>query len=239
MSPFYQLNVWYRQPLGIEIAKSIKQQLDDALADLFGYYLLQVGMAEQQSWLKGSPIKNKIIITDYLEQASSIAGQGYELPFANESCDVIVLPHTLEISDKPRFVLEEAYRVLTARGTLLIIGFNPLSLWGVLNTLKVKKVNAPFNGHLSPIWKIRKDINQIGFTFLSAKEFFYKIPVANKKFLKRCAFLETLGDMVWLYPGCCYLVIAQKHVPQLQLIKPMWRLKKYIVGKRFQLPGAG
>lgn len=54
MSPFYQLNAWYRQPLGAEIAKAIKQQLDSALAGLFGYYLLQVGMAEQHSWLENS-----------------------------------------------------------------------------------------------------------------------------------------------------------------------------------------
>lgn len=84
-----------------------------------------------------------MIITDYLEQTSSVVGQGYELPFVNESFDVILLPHILEIADKPFAVLKEAYRVLTVHGTLLIIGFNRLSLWGILSFLKAKETNVP------------------------------------------------------------------------------------------------
>lgn len=239
MSLFYQLNTWYSQPLGIEIAKSIKSKLDYILSELFGYYLLQVGIIEQQNWLENSPIINKVVITDYPEQKNSLIGENHELPFANESFDVILLPHTLEMADNPLAVLEEAYRVLAPRGTLLIIGFNPLSLWGVFRILNTRKTKAPWCGRLNYLWSIHKNIKKTGLTLTSVEEFFYKIPVESKSFVKRCDFLETLGQMVWLYPGCCYLLIAQKQVSRLQLIKPMWKLKKYIKGKQFQLPGVG
>jgi SAM-dependent methyltransferase len=52
------------------------------------------------------------------------------LPFASDSIDAIVLPHTLELVEDPYAVLREAERVLCAEGCLMICGFNPYSGWG-------------------------------------------------------------------------------------------------------------
>ena len=52
------------------------------------------------------------------------------LPFASDSIDAILLPHTLELVEDPYAVLREAERVLCAEGCLLICGFNPWSGWG-------------------------------------------------------------------------------------------------------------
>lgn len=53
------------------------------------------------------------------------------LPFAPQSLDLLVLPHALEASPDPHAVLREAERVLVPEGRVVIIGFNPLSAWGV------------------------------------------------------------------------------------------------------------
>jgi len=53
------------------------------------------------------------------------------LPFASDSIDAVLLPHTLELVEDPYAVLREAERVLCAEGCLMICGFNPLSGWGV------------------------------------------------------------------------------------------------------------
>jgi SAM-dependent methyltransferase len=52
------------------------------------------------------------------------------LPFASDSIDAILLPHTLELVEDPYAVLREAERVLVAEGCLMICGFNPFSGWG-------------------------------------------------------------------------------------------------------------
>ena len=52
------------------------------------------------------------------------------LPFASDSIDAIILPHTLELVEDPYAVLREAERVLCAEGCLMICGFNPWSGWG-------------------------------------------------------------------------------------------------------------
>jgi ubiquinone/menaquinone biosynthesis C-methylase UbiE len=52
------------------------------------------------------------------------------LPFASDSIDAILLPHTLELVEDPYAVLREAERVLVAEGCLMIACFNPWSGWG-------------------------------------------------------------------------------------------------------------
>ena len=52
-----------------------------------------------------------------------------ELPLASRSVDGIVLHHTLDLARDRRGTLREAVRVLRSGGKLVVLGFNPLSLW--------------------------------------------------------------------------------------------------------------
>ena len=54
----------------------------------------------------------------------------HELPIATQSIDLVVLPHVLEFADEPHQILREVDRVLMPEGRLVIVGFNPWSLWG-------------------------------------------------------------------------------------------------------------
>ena len=55
----------------------------------------------------------------------------HELPFDAQSIDLILLPHALEFIDNPHEVLREVDRVLRPEGRVLILGFNPWSLFGL------------------------------------------------------------------------------------------------------------
>jgi ubiquinone/menaquinone biosynthesis C-methylase UbiE len=48
-----------------------------------------------------------------------------------DSVDAVLLPHTLELTTAPHAVLREVHRVLRPNGKLIVLGFNPFSLWGL------------------------------------------------------------------------------------------------------------
>lgn len=52
-----------------------------------------------------------------------------ELPLASESCKLVVVQHLFERLDDPASCVGEIARVLAPEGVLLVLGFNPLSLW--------------------------------------------------------------------------------------------------------------
>ncbi len=58
-----------------------------------------------------------------------VRGLAEALPFANESFDLVVLPHSLDFSPVPQQLLAEAVRVLAPEGRLFLAGFNPLGPW--------------------------------------------------------------------------------------------------------------
>lgn len=55
-----------------------------------------------------------------------------EWPIACESIDTLILPHLLEFETDPHRILSEAERVLKPEGQIVILGFNPWSLQGLL-----------------------------------------------------------------------------------------------------------
>ena len=52
-----------------------------------------------------------------------------ELPFAGASLDGVVLHHALDVVADRRGTLRETARILKPGGRLVVVGFNPLSLW--------------------------------------------------------------------------------------------------------------
>jgi SAM-dependent methyltransferase len=51
------------------------------------------------------------------------------LPFLDESFELVMLRHALEVAPAPRALLDEAIRVLAPGGTLALTGVHPFSAW--------------------------------------------------------------------------------------------------------------
>ncbi|MCE2459401.1 MAG: class I SAM-dependent methyltransferase [Pseudomonadales bacterium] len=68
-----------------------------------------------------------------------------ELPFAGGSIDGIVLHHALDVVADRRGTLREAARVLRSGGRLVVVGFNPLSLWLFIKPLRAFRDLRPLS----------------------------------------------------------------------------------------------
>jgi SAM-dependent methyltransferase len=160
-----QLAQWLRSPVGQVLLEWEQRHLDEAVADLFGFHALQLGLPQLDAlqanrmphrWLAVESAENDEVPfgdgpTDFDGAPGPVAeGTGARvlvvppptlrchfdaLPFAAGSLDLVVLPHALELARDPHLALREVERVLVPEGRAIIVGFNPASLWGARQRL--------------------------------------------------------------------------------------------------------
>jgi len=122
---------WFESPLGTCVLREESALARLALDDVFGFELLQVGAwAGGRAMLAGARTQHTTLVAPDPEPGVTLCAPLAALPFASDTIDAIVLPHTLELVEDPHAVLREAERVLCAEGCLIISGFNPWSGWG-------------------------------------------------------------------------------------------------------------
>lgn len=130
-------------------------QFERAVADVFGYHALQLGLPElnalqanrmphrwvathalpatqdaQRPIAPASPVPNQKALSDAPCRVALLTDLA-ALPFPENSLDLVLLPHTLETSADPHATLREVERVLVPEGRVVISCFNPASLWGL------------------------------------------------------------------------------------------------------------
>lgn len=122
---------WFNGPLGTSVLREETALAQVALDDVFGFELLQVGTwGSTRHLLGGARTQHTTLLAPSRGPGVTLCAPMTSLPFASDSIDAILLPHTLELVEDPYAVLREAERVLVAEGCLLICGFNPFSGWG-------------------------------------------------------------------------------------------------------------
>ena len=126
-----QLSDWFEGPLGARVLREEAALAMQALDNVFGFELLQVGAwGPKRHLLDGARTQHTTLLAPELTAGVTLCAPLDTLPFRSDSIDAIFLPHTLELVEDPYAVLREAERVLTGEGCLLICGFNPFSGWG-------------------------------------------------------------------------------------------------------------
>lgn len=222
---------WYQTSLGQMLAQQEQQQLDRLLPDLFGYHLLQLGAASP-SLLAASRILHKVVLdttAPSVFQPSQLTGQPEHLPIQPDSIDAVVLRHSLDVALDPRQVLREAERILVPEGHLIIIGFNPRSLWGIRRCLSFRTQEAPWADRFLSVHRIKDWLALLGMETSDIHYLFFRPPVGRSAVADRLQFLERWGQKWWPFLGGTYILLARKKVSTLTSIKPRWRPRRAVV----------
>jgi SAM-dependent methyltransferase len=210
---------WFATPLGRYLRHREQTYFDATLADIFGYHALQIGLPECP-FLQASRITTRVSID--LEEPAQVLADPHWLPFADNSMDLIVLPHVLEFTDEPHQLLREAYRVIRPEGQLLIAGFNPFSLFGAKRYFG-REQSMPWNGNFIALYRLKDWLALLGFEVTGGALDCYAPPFAQEKWLRRFAFFERAGDRWWPIAGGVYIIQAVKRVHGMRLVTPAWR----------------
>ncbi|MFM7800945.1 MAG: class I SAM-dependent methyltransferase, partial [Limnohabitans sp.] len=126
---------WLKTPAGQYLCAWESAQFDRVVSDVFGFHGLQLGLPYLPC-LRNSRIRHCWVALDHVSgfddqvRLPGLYAESVALPFADQSLDLVVLPHALELSHDPHATLREVERVLVPEGRVIISGFNPLSLWG-------------------------------------------------------------------------------------------------------------
>ena len=209
---------WYATPLGRYLCAREQAYFDSTLADIFGFHALQIGLPECP-FLQASRIATRIIAD--LEEPAQVLADPHWLPFAENSVDVVVLPHVLEFTDEPHQLLREAYRVIRPEGQLLIAGFNPFSLFGAKRYFG-REQTMPWTGNFIALYRVKDWLSLLGFEVTGGRLDAYVPPNSQEKWLKRFEFFEKAGDRWWPIAGGVYFLRATKRLLGMRVITPQW-----------------
>jgi SAM-dependent methyltransferase len=131
--------LWMRSPRGKELVELERRELARALPGVFGRHLLQVGSwGEGEQLITSAETLHRAVLGTVGDFGASALTETERLPVAEKSVDALVLPHTLEFTHSPHNLLREANRVLSDRGRLFVLGFNPLGIWGLRERLGLR-----------------------------------------------------------------------------------------------------
>ena len=212
---------WFKSALGQHVIETEAAMLDQLLPGIFGYHLVQVSVQDRQLFA-ASAIQNKFSLA--LEQSSNsgLVGIPDSLPFANDSVDVMLLHHLLDFTDSTNDVLREMSRVTMPMGYVVIVGFNPLSLWGLWGGVARYRGRAPWNGRFLSTGRLMDNLNLLNFKIDRAQYAVYGPPVARWSGRVNDYSLGV-SRRLNLPVGSVYVIVAQKQVGSLRPVRPVWR----------------
>jgi SAM-dependent methyltransferase len=204
---------WFLSPLGQELLVLEQRLLLGVLPDLFGYHAVQLGQITPHGLLNGSRILHKVVLDkqpQLLEGVSVLAALPQQLPFANDSIDLVLVHHLLEVAYRPQAILREAARVVIPEGHLLIVGFNQWSLWGLWYFCRMPWSSLPYIPHSLSVRRLHDWLNLLGFEIVGVETCYFGPPIKQHKLRPYFLWLEALGKRYWPQSGGSYVILAQK-----------------------------
>ena len=150
------------------------------------------------------------------------------LPFESRSLDLVLLPHALELARDPHLALSEVERVLVPEGKVIIVGFNPASLWGLrqrcsrlvsrLGTRFTMELFLPTAGEFIAYGRLRDWLRLLSFEVEAGEFGCYRPAFRTDKWLSRYGWMDGLGQRWWPVFGAVYVLVAVKRVRGMRLV---------------------
>ena len=223
---------WLRSGLGQSVLQAESELMVEALDDVFGWELLQLGTwGAREALLTGCRTRRHAVISpDRTGNADAdIAARVSQLPIANGAVDAVILPHTLEFETDPFAVVREADRVLAGEGQLIALGFRPWSLWG-FRSRAISRGYPPGLRRMLGAGRLADWLVLLGYDVTLTRNYLFTPPWGGTA--PQPAVPSALLRRGWLkpWPAGAYLIKARKRVYTLTPIRPKLRERAQGIG---------
>ena len=230
---------WFETPPGRYLLAWERQEFDRAVADIFGFHALQLGLPELDT-LAANRMPHKWFAlsaseADGAPRKPDLLTEYPALPFEANSIDLVVLPHSLELNVDPHATLREVERVLMPEGRVVISCLNPASLWGLrqrrahlYRRLGFGELYLPDAGEFIAYRRLRDWLRLLSFEVESSHFGCWRPAFTTEKWLNRCDWMDRAGERWWPIFGAVYFLVAVKKVRGVRLIGPAWRPERIV-----------
>lgn len=223
---------WLDTGLGKGVLHAEAELMSEALDDVFGWELLQLGTwGPRGALLSGCRTRRHAVIASGRAglPAADVAARLSQLPIANGAVDAVVLPHTLEFETDPYAVVREADRVLAGEGHLIVLGFRPFSLWGIRSRARSGGYPPGLKRMLGS-GRIEDWLELLGYDISITRRYLHAPPWGGVA--PRPGVPSALVRRGWMkpWPAGAYLIKARKRVYTLTPIRPRARERVQAIG---------
>ena len=214
---------WYRKVKAQPYKKSVNSKLNETIKFLDGNHGLYLGLPEFRRKFESGKFLSFLSLDgkDILEHQLTER----RLPFEDKSHDVIILLHALDLHDNPYNFIREINRVASDDARVLIVGFNKISLWGLIRQV-YNKNHSPWSLKFHSSSNIKEWFKILGYevTYSSTSCFF---PFTSKNISKYFEKFNFIQKWFFSQSGGIYFYVFEKKVLPLTPQKVKFK-NKYI-----------
>lgn len=166
---------WYQTPRGKLLQELEADYLRRSITVSCQQIVLQIGGLGWENEFIDCTLYQHYTVLDAkklgYEAARKIQAKAHHLPLQSDSVDMVIMPHLLEF-DAQRFqTMREVERVLKPEGLLVILNFNPWSLWVRYQYLWDKRMADSWSGHFISRSRILDWLKLLNFEVTLSSEF--------------------------------------------------------------------
>ena len=221
---YKELIKWYRKAANQPFKKALNDQIPEIKKHISGNNVLYIGLSEFKKKFEPSKYLSFIAI-DEITSSDDVA-DSKRLPFADNSHDVIVIIHALDYTENPYELVREIDRIATDDANVTMIGFNKMSIWGLIKPLMNRAI-PPWFLNFHSVYSIREWFKILGYDS-SYNDTCALIPIAIKSISKYESKLGMLQKIFASNYGGLYFLVFDKKMILLNPIKLKFS-EKYMV----------
>ncbi|QEA40035.1 class I SAM-dependent methyltransferase [Pistricoccus aurantiacus] len=209
--------LYWSSPAGQAQRQAEQACLGPVCERLFGAHSLELGLGERIADM--CPIRHAMSWAPTRELAlrkETLVCLPHQLPLPDESLQLVIVHHLLEVVAHPHHVLQESARVTAHNGRLIIFGWGPLGCSGWSRLWPARRGRLPWRGHWRTPGRLRDWLAFVDFEIERVDYCGFRLPGR----LPRNSVLETLGRRYNLPWGDAFMIQARRRAQPIQVDKP-------------------
>lgn len=209
------MNAWFQTAIGQHLVKQEGALIGQIMNSKMGHHVTQLDCGLHLPLFDNHRFGCGSLVSYQANRAPcpSLCARPEQLPFDEASIDMALLHHTLDFCHNPYQVLRETARVVNDGGYVMIVGFNPISLWGIRSLINRRSRALPWCGRLLRFSRIHDWLQLLDFELVEHHSLAYglpfKLPAWCEKWTNKLGFLSK----IFPWTGGVSIILARKKRP--------------------------